>query len=224
MGTILESGFREDLVHAHTSSVAAFGTSGACWSATERLAIGTEVRRALEHRDLPPWHAPSANGLIADDHLLPAMAVDAIWRITNHPGTLTNDWYTGIVDALPSPQHYVELVSLVAPLNAIDRFAQFLDLDLLAMPAPDNSTPSGETVAAEVRAHWVPTADVRGANVMKALTGVAGGTDLWNVLSQAQYVDREALLGDLSWSRGTLDRRQIELLAAKTSLVNECFY
>ena len=39
-----------------------------------------------------------------------------------------------------------------------------------------------------------------------------------------RYLPTAALLGDLDWSRGTLDRRQIELVAALTSLHNECFY
>jgi hypothetical protein len=31
-------------------------------------------------------------------------------------------------------------------------------------------------------------------------------------------------MGDLTWSRGTLDRRQIEYVAARLSVLRECFY
>lgn len=225
MTSVLESGFRQDLTEAHRATVAAVGRAGTWWSGPERCAIAAEVRRSFDHAELPPWQAPSTiDAMIDEDHLLPAAAIDAIWRITNHPGTLTADWYAEIVAQLPTPEHYVELVSLVAPLNAVDRFATFLDLEPIPLPEPSDDPPSNETVPNSVTTHWVPTAERNGPNVRKALTGSAGATEISSALSEAQYVAGDALLGDLDWTRGTLDRRQIELVAAKTSMMNDCFY
>ena len=72
--------------------------------------------------------------------------------------------------------------------------------------------------------HWVPTAPTTGPMVLTALSAVPAAGELMRALSDAQYVPFDALLGDLTWSRGTLTRQQIELVAAQTSLRNECFY
>ena len=99
--------------------MAELGAPGTWWTGTERVAIAGEVRRAMAHSDLPPWEAPSSiDGMIDDQHPLPTAAVDAVWRITNHSGTLTQDWYDEIVASLASPEHYVELVGIVARMNA----------------------------------------------------------------------------------------------------------
>ncbi len=228
--SILGSGFRTDLVDAHEAVAATVTRPGTWWTGAERRAIALEVRRALDHVDLPPWLAPSGQdqdhpAAIPADHPLPAAAVDAIWRITNHPGTLTNEWYTGIVDGLPSQEHYVELVGVVAMVNSIDRFAAIMDLAPVPLPEPQPGNPTNERVDdVAVRNHWVPTAPVKGPNVTKALSAVPADGETRQMLSGSQYVPDGALLGDLDWSRGTIDRRQIELIAAQTSLVNECFY
>ncbi len=224
--TVLDSGFREDLVTAHAGVVNGIAQPGTWWTGVERVAIATEVRRARADAERPPWEAPSSiDGMVDDDHPLPTAAVDAAWRISNHPGTLTASWYADIVAALPSPEHYVELVAIVAMTNSIDMFADVMDLDPVALPEPVLGEPSREAVAGvEVRHHWVPTADMPGSNVMKALTAVPADQSMFQPLAAAQYVPTAAVVGDLEWRRDGLDRRQIELVAALTSMANECFY
>lgn len=228
--SILGSGLRADLVDAHAGVAAAVARPGAWWTGSERLAIASEVRRALANADLPPWVAPSGCGpdhraAIPADHPLPPAAVDAIWRITNHPGTLTHDWYRGIVEGLPGPEHYVELVGVVAMVNSIDRLAAILDLAPVPLPDPEPGQPTRERLAdAAVRSHWVPTVPVKGPNVLKALSAVPVDAAARQALSSSQYLPDGVLLADLDRGRDTIDRRQIELVAAQTSIVNECFY
>ena len=203
---------------------------GTWWTGAERHAIASEVRRALAHSDLPPWLAPSAcdpdhPAAIAADQQLPVAAVDAVWRITNHPGTLTHDWYQTIVGGIPTAEHYVELVSVVAMVNSIDRFAAVLDLAPIPLPEPEAGEPTRERIDdTAVRHHWVPTAPVKGPNVIKALSAVPADIKVRQALSSSQYLPEGALMGDLDWGRNTIDRRQIELVAAQTSIANECFY
>jgi hypothetical protein len=81
--SVLESGFRDDLVEAHRAVAESVCRPGTWWDGQERRAIALEVRTASTHHDLPPWEAPSqVEGLIADDHVLPEAAIDAVWRIT----------------------------------------------------------------------------------------------------------------------------------------------
>ena len=217
---------RDDLVQAHLATIDGWASPGNWWSATERLAMVGQVRKARAADELPPWARPSTvEGLVDPDTPLPAAAVDAVWRLTNHPGTLTAEWYAETIEAGLTPEQYVELVGVVATANCIDVFATAIGVEAAPLPNPAEGEPDRAVVdGVAVSTHWVPTAPVRGANVGKALTSVPVAAEAWRRLSDAQYVPPEALLNDLTWSRGALDRMQVELLAARTSLLNECFY
>ncbi|MCZ7534528.1 MAG: hypothetical protein M5T61_00370 [Acidimicrobiia bacterium] len=215
---------RADLAEAHAAVVAEWGEPGTWWTGAERLAIVAELRRARAADPLPPWVSPSAEGLVPDDHLLSAPAVDAIWRIANHAGTFTRDVYDALVARGLSPEAYVELVAVVATAAALDTFTTALGLPVYPLPDPVPGEPTRELVAGAVAStHWVPTVP-GGVSVLQALSAVASGNETRRNLSEAQYLPAEALIGDLTWSRGTLDRLQIELIAARTSILNECFY
>lgn len=223
MTTILDAGVRQDLTDAHDETIADLARPGAVLTSVEKVALARAVRVARTDPSRPPWYRPSTD--IADFPELPAAALDAAWRLTNHPGTLTADWYEATVTALPSPQYYVELVGLVAAVNSVDRLAEMLDLAVIDLPGPLTGEPSGELVEATITSHWVPTdPTMRGPNVIRALSSVPAAAAFRTRLIEAQYLPVAALLADLDWSRGTLDRRQIELVAAVTSLHNECFY
>lgn len=217
---------RSDLVEAHRATVESWARPGIWWSGPERLAMVAEVRRARVADELPPWVAPTTvDGLIDPDHLLPPPAIDAIWRLTNDPGSLTEAWYEGIVERGLGPEAYVELVAVVAMACCLDVFARAIGVDPVPLPAPIEGRPARRASPEAARStHWVPTVPGRGPNVSKALTAVPPAVEDWRRLSAAQYVPPEALLGDLQWSRGALERSQVELLAARTSRLEECFY
>ena len=59
--------------------------------------------------------------------------------------------------------------------------------------------------------------------VVRALSAVPSSRSTWSRLISAMYMDG-ADMADMNWSRGTLDRRQIELVAARLSSLRECFY
>ncbi len=218
---------RADLHAAHVEVLDRWATAGTLWSSEERLAIVTEVRRARDADKLAPWVAPSTvDGLVDPGHPLPSPAIDAVWRITNHPGTLTADWYQSIIEEGLDPVRYVELVGIVAQANCIDRFADALDIARPQLPAAVAASSDAERVAdhAAVRTHWVPTVDVDGANVRKALSAVPTENDSTQILSSAHYLPEDALMMDLSSDHHSLTRMQIELIAARTSRLNDCFY
>jgi len=218
---------RDDILEAHQQLLDRWAHPGTWWSGAERLAIVEEVRRARDASEIPPpWVAASGvDGVCSSDHPLPARAVDAVWRLTNHPGTLTSDWYESIVGDDVSPSQYTELVGVVAQANSIDRFADGLELTRVALPeavagVPTRQSPEG----VDVRKHWVPTADIKGPNVLKALSAVPEENVSRDILSNVQYVPSGALMGDLISDHNSLSRMQIELVAARTSKLNECFY
>lgn len=221
---------RDDLAAAHGEIAARWSRPGTWWTGEQRTEIVRHVRAARDHRTddggaLPPWVQPSSiDGLIDANGPLPAAAADAVWRITNHPGTLTEDWYQSIVDRGVDPLAYVELVGLVAQSNCVDRFADALELPRIELDEPADGPPGREGAPAAVRYHWVPTADIKMPNVIKALSAVPAENEALFILSDAQYVPMERVRGDVVSDRNSLTRPQIEVLAARTSKLNECFY
>ena len=221
---------RDDLALAHRETVEAWARPGNHWSAAERLAIVGEVRRARAAEALPAWVAPSTvdglvDGLADGRHPLPAVAVDAVWRLTNHPGTLTREWYDGIVarglDPEPTSSWCRSWPRPVAWRCSPRRSVCRLD----PCPGRPRASPTGRCRPRQPsRPTGCRPAPGRGPNVGRALTAVPVAVAAWRRLSPVQYMPPEALRGDLQWSRGALDRRQVELLAARTSLLNECFY
>ncbi len=215
-----------DIAAAQHTIVARWATPGSFWSAAQRLAIVEMVRQARDAAPLAAWVTPSSvEGLLDAACVLPAPLSDAIWRLTNHPGTLTIDWYHQLLDRGLAAGPYVELVAVVAQANCVDRFTDALGIARHILPTP---TPGQPRVAiaedCEVRDHWVPTAAVKGANVLKALSLLPFENDSRRILSDAHYVAEAALLGELTAGRAGLSRPQIELVAARTSTLNECFY
>ncbi|WP_423917090.1 alkylhydroperoxidase-related (seleno)protein [Candidatus Poriferisodalis sp.] len=221
---------RDDLAAAHGEIAARWARPGTWWAAAQRAEIVRQVRAARDHRTdngdvLPPWVQPSSiDGLVDADGPLPTAAVDAIWRTTNHPGTLTEDWYQSIIDRGVDPLAYVELVGVVAQANCVDRFADALELPRIDLDEPADGPPTREGAPAAVKYHWVPTADIKMPNVIKALSAVPAENESLFILSDAQYVPMERVRGELINDQNSLNRPQIELLAARTSKLNECFY
>lgn len=224
--TILESGARPDIVAAHLATVEALGEPGVRWTSAELIAIADEQRRALtDDRNLAPWETPSRVDVAAtSDHVLPPAAVDAIWRLTNHPHTLTHDWYLGTISGLGTVEHYVELVGIVVTMTAVDRLADALGLGFIALPDRGAGEPSGSVVTeATVTTHWVPTVAGEGANVFEALTVLPDGDKLREMLGAAHFMTKESLF-DMELTRGVLNRSQMELVASRTAHKNGCFY
>jgi len=224
--TILDSGARSEIVAAHLRTVEALGRPGVRWTSAERIAIADEQRRALtDDRNLAPWEVPSrVDVMTTSDHVLPPAAVDAIWRLTNHPHTLTHDWYLDVISRLATVEHYVELVGVVVTMTSVDRLASALGLGFIALPDPGAGEPSGSVVAAAtITTHWVPTVAGEGANVFEALTALPDGDRLREMLGAAHFMTKESLF-DMDLTRGVLNRSQMELVASRTAHKNGCFY
>lgn len=223
---------REDLRTARQATVEAWSRPGTWWTAVERLAIVAQVRQARDAEEAPPaWVRPSqVDGLIAADNPLPAAAIDAIWRLTNAPGTLTYEWYEQVIDgfgeasAAITPAQYTELVGVVAQANSIDRFADALLLDRPTLPEPVAGEPSRATPdGAAANDHWVPTVASDDKEVVKALSAVPSEKEAAFRLGDSQYLP-VAEMFELTADRNALTRMQVELVAARTSKLNECFY
>jgi hypothetical protein len=133
---------------------------------------------------------------------------------------------------------YVELVSLTALLAGLDAFTRALDVAPFPLPAPLPGAPSGRRPpAATAGTAWVPMieiadatgpeADIYGGspfvpNIVRALSLVPDEVRALRGATESHYVP-VALIPDPTVRRA-LDRSQMELVAARVSALNECFY
>ncbi len=220
---------------------------GNWWTGAERIAIAVASRAALnctlcqERKVALSPHA--INGIhAASAGLLSDKAVDAVHRITTDAARLTRSWLENCVDADFTYGHYVEAVSVVVTVLCIDSFNKALGLEPEPLPEPVQGEPSQylpPRAAADVA--WVPMlrpetltepeADIfAGArqrpNVIRALSLVPDAVRQLYAQSAVQYLN--IANSDIRSFDNTgnlrLSRPQIELIAARTSSINECFY
>jgi len=106
----------------------------------------------------------------------------------------------------------------------LDRFALAMGRPAVAMPTgvegdPDRWRPEG---VGHVGAWVSQDLDEAQANVRRALSLVPGTNLAWRSLVDSHY-SRGAEFLSLQWDRA-LSRPQVELVAARTTALNRCFY
>ena len=146
-----------------------------------------------------------------------------------HAPTTSEEWYRAVLaDLGRGAPAFVELVALAATGCAVGTFGPALGLSRPDLPAPRPGTPSRTAPAlVDATMNWVPVsrpADERPA-VVQALTAVpAEWAMLWR-LAGAQYMSL-AEMEQLDWQRpgSPLQRRHLELVAARLSIARQCFY
>ena len=216
------------VLEAHRTWLDAVAAPGSWWTGGQRLEFISAVWSAMDDNDpLPPWVTPTAATRVQVGSELPSAAHDVAYRLGRHAGTCTEAWYTAALAALAvDPPAYVELVALAATAAAVHGFARGMAIERPVLPPaqpgqPDRIAP--DLVPATL--NWVPVrppADQRAA-VVQALHAVPRDFDLAWSMAAAQYMP-DAEMVDLNWQRGVLHRRQLELVAARVSLIRECFF
>ena len=133
---------------------------------------------------------------------------------------------------------YVEAVGVVTLLAGVDYFARSLGVPPFPLPEPRPGEPSGHRPrAARPGEAWVsmiaprdaegPEEDLFGGaelvpNIARALSLVPDHVRVLRDLSSSHYMDFRQIPDPTV--RKDLDRAQMELVAARVSAMNECFY
>ena len=232
---------RSDLVEAHQRAWKRLSGAGTWLTGAQRVAIMAETRHAPgcafceEIRNaISPFAVQGTHDSLGE---LPENWVDMIHRIVADPGRLTRSWYdrtlaSGIADA-----EFVEIVSVVAHVTAVDTFAKGLGVPLRPLPEARDGAPSRYRPA-EARQHqaWAPNiawnehgpneADYfvgPEANIRRALTLVPDEARSFFDVASAQYLAGPQMR-DFSREFRAITHAQIELLAARVSALNQCTY
>jgi hypothetical protein len=232
---------RSDLTAAHAHVWEKLAAPGTWWNGSERLAVAEVVRVALSDFDpVPPWDSASKSGRLPNDSVISSELQDAVYRLALHAGTLTEQWYQKMRDATGvTPQQWVEIIEVTVIVTSVLRFAQLAGVDQPEFPEPLEGHPTRQTQPSKpANHHWVPVVHLEDstpelapfydglpalAPVIRALSSVPSAMDTLFTLGNAQYIPMREMV-DLNWTRGTLSRRQIELVAGRLSAHRECFY
>lgn len=179
---------------------------GAVWSGPERVALAATARAARYGT------APAR----AD---LPEAAIDAATTISARPAEPRQGWVDEVAGEI-GMAGYAEVVGVVARLSSVDTFHTALGLEIEPLPDPMPGDPTGQ-IDESVRPGpaWIPMAG--GSSIANALAIVPIENDAQRDI-HAMYLTYEEM-GDIAIVRG-LSRAQMELVAGRTSAINECFY
>ena len=208
---------------AHTATLQAIAEPGSWWSGEDRLAIARATRSApscvLCAETDPATRLETDDGREHDnDGTLPPIAVEAVHSIRNDSGRLTRRWFDNVIDMGMLPESYVELVAVTASSIIVDTFAQGIGAEPPPLPDAVPGAPSLERSDDVVDADaWLPVAREGRANILRSLGLVPDASQLFFQAFESSYYMRPD-------SRFSLDRSQVELVAARVSAANECFY
>jgi hypothetical protein len=230
---------REDLRASHRELVDYLRRPGAWFTGAERNAIAREARLALDcalcrerKRALSPEHA---QGVHATTGELPAALVDVIHRVRSDPGRLSRRVFETALSAGVSVGEYVEAVGIASFAAGLDTQCRALGIPAfpLADPLPGRP-PRRLPEGLREGTAWVPLlapedlhgpeSDLYGGSrfvphIVRALSAVPDHVRALRRWSDAHYV----ALTDFE-ARRAIDRMQIELVAARVSALNQCFY
>jgi hypothetical protein len=153
-------------------------------------------------------------------------------------GRLTRAWFERVIASGLAESPYVEVVGIVTLLAGVDYFCRALGAAPFPLPAPLPGEPSRHRPAGlRSGIAWVPLLapeDASGPeadlydpapavpNIARALSSVPDCVRLLQQATRSHYVSL-ADLGNPMKGRA-IDRMQIELVAARVSAINECFY
>lgn len=236
---------RADLAEAYRWAWAHIAASGTWLSGAERVAVAEETRRARRCGLCRERKAALSPFAVDGEHdhsgALPAPMIDAVHRVTTDASRLSRAWYSSLLADGLSAEQYVEALGVTVLTISIDEFHHAMGLAPEPLPEPAAGEPSRATVPrTEIDEVWVPVMDVRKAsreqrallgtppgvpkvpNVIRALSLVPEQVNAWVQVANAQYLSPDKMLG---FETGrAIDRAQMELVAGRTSSLNECFY
>jgi hypothetical protein len=217
-----QAGLAAEIVDVCRISWDHLGAPGAWWTGEQRIALAEEIRRAAPR---PLWDRAPELADVDDEQAGPLTAFERALaeRVTVQPSSIDHTNYLLIVERIGEDK-YAELAAIAAQLVPIDHLHDALGLEREPLPDPvpgaiTRERPGGlvDTVA------FLPTMPADGLpHVAVSLSLAQADNARRMLLVRAMYSGRS--FGDMVWTHRALSRPQIELVAARTSALNECFY
>lgn len=215
------------LTGAQDEAAAQLAQPGDWLTGAQRVAAWAEARQAVtdpldraRRAAISPAAVEGRHPATAD---LPAAAVEVVHRVASDPGRLSRAW-AGDAMAELGEEAYAELVGVTGIAFVLDRFRLAIGQPLRPLPTPVAGEPARirPDDVGDVGAWVAQTVHKARANVSRALSLVPRTNQAWRILVDSHYT-RGAEFYRLVWDR-PLSRPQVELVAARTTSLHECFY
>jgi len=180
---------------------------GTWLSGAERVAVAREARAARTFGDAEAG--------------LPDLLTEAAQSVSAAAALVTREWVADLRARGMPIEQYVEVVGIVSRLAAVDTYVRGVGSAEEPLPDPVPGEPTRERNGqVRWRNAFVPTDPEDGARF--ALSAVPAEEEARDQLHAQLYLSTEQM-ADLAY-QDVLSRAQMELLAARVSLLNDCFY
>lgn len=232
---------REAIVRAHADTLASYSAPGTWWSGAQRSAIVAEARAA---RCAAGLQEPSENG---EANAVHADLPEAARRVARQVAVSSNDLDRTFFDQALSDglrdTEYLETVGIVACVSGMDVFARGIGVPPQKLAPPASGEPSRKRPeSARAEGAWPETVPggrrggqdaiaAYGSNaveaapfIYRALSLVPADARALIQLAVAQYLEIENFMNLDFTYEPDISRAQVELLAARVSAINQCFY
>jgi alkylhydroperoxidase family enzyme len=201
---------RRDLADAFRDVWDRLAAPGTWWSAEQRIAIASVARAAYDGGEPRPH--PN----------LPEPATAAAALLSAKPSAATPELIAQWTNEGLDSYGYVELIGVVSQVTVVDTFHRAMGLPLEPLPRPEPGEPS-RTIpdpAPTLTKAWVPM--VGPPTIPTSLSAVPAEMEALEALHGPAYLTFQEM-SDPAIQKG-LSRAQIELVASRTSSINECFF
>ena len=237
---------RADLTASHDCVWQQLAAPGTWLTGTERIAVARELRAAgncplCQERktSLSPGAIEGHHETV--NHDMPTARVELIHKLVTDPGRITRSWVQELLASGLEDTEYVEIAGLVSAVTVVDTFHAALGLPLRPLPDPEPGKPNRQRPRTAAPGDtYVPTiapdalADdytdlydtrLRVPNVHRAFSLVLEATRLANHLMASHYFPYEQVPRYTDADHDyAIDKLQMELLASRVSMYNDCFY
>lgn len=237
---------RRNLTQSHDRVWREIARPGTWLTGQQRVSIGAETRTARQcsycqarKARLSPAGVAGEHGTLAGG--LSSAEIELVHKLVSDPGRITRQWVEDLLHSGLSDAEYVEIAGIVSAVIVVDTFHAALGLPLRALPAPQAGEPSRRRPrTAVLEQSYVPMIPVEGLvddyqdlyqsgtfvpNVHRAFSLVPEMTRLADDLMASHYFRYEQVPGytdaDHSYA---VNKMQMELIAARVSRHNDCFY
>ena len=239
-------GIRAELIKSHDRVWQFLARPGAWFTGAQRVALVSEFRFARQCGLCQKQKSSLSPGTVNGDHefeisWLSPSQVEIIHKLANDPGRITRSWVEARLADGVEDVEYVEIAGIVSAACVVDTFHVALGMSLRPLPDPVAGAPSKERPRTAIDCgafvpmipvdgladdyedlydtrHWVP-------NVHRAFSLVPGVTRIANDLMRTHYFEYELVPRYLDKDHGyAINKMQIELVASRVSIYNDCFY
>lgn len=222
----------------HEDEILSFARPGTWGTAKERTAIAAEARKARVEAGI---QEAIGDEKLSDCEGLPEAARELAREVALGGIRIDRKFCEQTQSAGLSEGAYVEIVGLVARLAHLDVFARGLGIPVRALREPlEDGEPSRKRPAVAKNEGFftasIPSAPEGGelaeeifgkvpaANILRSLSLVPEEAKRLNTVMNHEYFSMETIF-DLTYSSlEGISRPQLELVAAKVSALNQCFY